>query len=450
MRLKFLQNKDNYIWLILVLALVLRLGAFFSFQPWEDMIENEYVLHADANLYHDFALKIKDLQYPFSDRVSPGFPFFIAMIYYAFGVKPWLVLLFNIIFNMLCIYSAFQLAKIMFGDRIAIFCAFLLTMDIHQIIFTQTLLTDTSFTLLIVSSFLFFIKNFKDKRLIYLFFGGILLAIAALFRPIGVYLYLFLVSLIIMTPKIFFREKMIRILSFLTGYFIIIAPILGINFFNFGHLGVSRLGGLNFLYVNAMSVYEIQGNMSHEESIKMVERKIQEYGGDSITNPNVKEKMYFTVGMKIIRENSYSYLVNHLNGSINIYTSLSTYNIARILGMQTSLQSDKFFGYPVYLQVDSFLNKKSPTLISIGLILILVMTLQYLSTAVGIYVLVKKRKIFELALLMIPIIYLTLVTGVVGNARFKLPISPFLFTLSSVGIVHIYEKWKKKKITELR
>jgi 4-amino-4-deoxy-L-arabinose transferase-like glycosyltransferase len=431
--------------LILILALGLRLGAFISFAPWDETIEKEFVLHADANLYHDLAIKILDHQYPFSDRVSPGSPLLLAMIYSVFGVKTWVVLLLNVLFNLLCIFFTFKISQKLFGDNVAIISSSLLALDIHQIIFTQTLLTDTTFTLLLVLFFFFFTKYIKEKRLSYLFFGGIILAIAVLIRPIGVYFYLFVVLFIFISSKDFIRDKLVRSLTFLIGYFLILAPIIGINYVNFDHFGVSRLGGLNFLYVNAMSVYEIQGKMSHEESIKIVDRRVKEFGGDSIVNPNDKEKLYYAVGLQIIEENFYAYMVNHVNGSINIYTSLSTYNIARIFGEQTTLLSENFFGYPTYLQVDSFLAKKPPLIIVAGFILILVMLFQYTSAAVGIYYLIKKKKLFEFAFLILPLVYLTLVTGVVGNARFKLPISPFFLVISAYGINYLTEKWKQKK-----
>lgn len=438
-------KRDNYIYLILILALFLRMGAFFSFAPWEETIEKEFVLHADVNLYHNLAIKILDHHYPFSDRVSPGFPFLLAMIYSVFGVNTWVVLLLNVLLNILCIFSVYKISQKLFGCKIAIISSSLLALDIHQIIFTQTLLTDTSFSLLIVLSFLLIIKNIKEQRLIYLFIGGITLALAVLFRPIGVYFYIFVVLFIFLSSKDVIRSKLIRSFTFLAGYFLILAPIIVINYVNFDHFGVSRLGGLNFLYVNAMSVYEIQGKKSHEESIQIVDGRVKDSGGDSIVNPNEKEQLYYSVGMQIIKENFYSYLVNHINGSINIYTSLSTYNIARIFGEQTKLLSENFFGYPTYLQIDSFIAKKPPLILAVGFILVLVMFIQYTDVAFGVYRLIKKKKLFEFTLLVLPIIYLTLVTGVVGNARFKLPITPFYLVFSAYGIYSIFEIRKQKK-----
>lgn len=442
---KILKNRDNYIYLILGLALVLRLGAFSSFKPWEEGVEKNFILHADANLYHDFALNILELKYTLSDRVSPGFPLLLSLTYSIFGITPWIVLLLNIVFNLICIFLVFQTAKTIFNGKIAILASSFMSLDIHQIVFTQTLLTDTSFTLLIVASFYFLVKYLKERGIQFLFYSGVILALAVLFRPIGVYLYQFVGILILSIPKFSFKEKFRGTLVFIAAYLLILAPVLGINYANFGHFGISRLGGLNYLYVNAMSVYEIQGNLSHEESIKLVNKRVKEFGGDSITNPAEREQLYLTVGSQIIKENLSSYLVNHINGSVNIFTSLSTYNIARVFGTRPILQSDKFFGYPTYMQIGSFINKKPPLMLIISAVLILIFLIYYSGAAIGYYLLLRTHKLIELLVLSLPIIYFTIVAGVVGNAQFKLPISPFLFMLTAYGIVQVYDKWKEMK-----
>lgn len=82
---------------------------------------------------------------------------------------------------------------------------------------------------------------------------------------------------------------------------------------------------------------------------------------------------------------------------------------------------------------------------AVGFILVLVMFIQYTGVAFGVYRLIKKKKLFEFTLLVLPIIYLTLVTGVVGNARFKLPITPFYLVFAAYGIYSIFEIRKQKK-----
>src|SRR3989338_4246434 len=102
----FKGNKNYILPLVIIITIVIRMVLFFAFSPWKPEIERNNLLVDDAYWYSVCAKniaqhKIFSCSEAFPLRpdayLTPGYPLFIAMHYFLFGVKPYLVLVSQII-----------------------------------------------------------------------------------------------------------------------------------------------------------------------------------------------------------------------------------------------------------------------------------------------------------------------------------------------------------------
>jgi 4-amino-4-deoxy-L-arabinose transferase-like glycosyltransferase len=445
---RFFTNKNNYIYIILFVAFLLRFGAFLSFQPWDAKTEKEIILVTDAKCYHDLALCIMEGNYRSETFWAPGFPAWIALIYSIFGIKPWIVLLINGLISVSSVYILFKIASALFSNRIAQIASLLLAFDPHQITYSQTFYSDTVFLILFLSSVLFFVRFIKLPQLRYLIFSAIFLGISVYFRPIATYLFIVPIILLFIFGGKGMKIKFRNIIIFLAFLQLVILPWVVRNYLLYEKIGFATNGGYNLLHVYAASIYNNQFGMNPEITKKMLEKDIEKMGGDRINNPFVLDSLQKAYAFDIIRTYPMEYIYNHMSGMMNMYTSLSSYHFSNILHIPSYLQSVNFHGVPHYKQLLTFWERKHPLTIFIGVLIVLLLTSNYFLAIVGLYSMYKNKIIFPLILIIGFILYFTFLVGVLGSsARFKLPITPFYLILSAYGINYLYEKWKLKKVS---
>jgi hypothetical protein len=75
---------------LLLFAFAIRLFIFIVFQPWNDLVVQKQILQFDALGYHNLAICIKD-NFTFCGDAfrTPGYPFFVSIIYAIFGNQPY-------------------------------------------------------------------------------------------------------------------------------------------------------------------------------------------------------------------------------------------------------------------------------------------------------------------------------------------------------------------------
>jgi hypothetical protein len=65
---------------------------------------------------------------------------------------------------------------------------------------------------------------------------------------------------------------------------------------------------------------------------------------------------------------------------------------------------------------------------------------------IGAVDMIRKRQYVFLAVLLLTILYFSALTGVVGLARYKLPVTPFYLILSAQGLAAVLE-WRSYRAT---
>lgn len=438
-------KKDNYIYLILILALFLRMGAFFSFAPWDENIVNNKLLLSDGASYQNMALGMMEGFDNGETFWAPGFPAFLAFVYSIFGVKPWVVLFFNCFISTFSVFLLYLIGNRLFTQKIALVAALLLAIEPHQIVYTQTLFSENLFVPLILLFFLFLIKYLAEHKRLLLAVAAVFLGLSMYFRPAANFLFIPVVIFIFLYLKETWMEKTKSVLLFLFFLLITLSPWLIRNYKLYDHFGLSTNGGYNLLYIFVGSIYNNQYQMHPDSTHKMLQDKVEEAGGSEINNPFILDKTEKSVAFELIQKEPVNFIKNYLSGCLNIYTSLSSYQISSILGLEgTYVLGKNFYGVSQFSQISYFLQeRKIGTLMASGSVMAFIM-ISYLLTIAGIWRLYKDGRSKEMLMLFGMIIYFTLVVGTLGSsARFKLPIAPIYLVLSAYGINYLIEKWKE-------
>ena len=187
----FFQNKKMIY--LLIVAFLVRVLVFIRFQPWLDSVIAKQILIFDSLGYHNLALCIKN-NFTFCGDAfrTPGYPFFISIIYFISGNYVSHVLLVQIFLNLISVVLLYKIGKELFSEKVGFIAAVLFSMDLHHIIFIYYILTETIYTTIFLLALFFFIKAIKTNQLKFFIFTGILYGISALVRPISQF-YIFCV-----------------------------------------------------------------------------------------------------------------------------------------------------------------------------------------------------------------------------------------------------------------
>lgn len=422
------------------------MGAFFSFAPWDVNIVNDKLLLSDGASYQNMALGMMEGFDNGETFWAPGFPAFLAAVYSIFGVKPWVVLFLNCFISTFSVFLLYLIGKKLFTEKIALFAALLLAIEPHQIVYTQTLFSENLFIPLILLFFLFFIKYLVEHQRLLLAVAAVILGLSMYFRPATNFLFIPVAISIFLYLKVTWMEKTKSILLFLFFLLITLSPWLIRNYMLHDHFGLSTNGGYNLLYIFVGSIYNNQYQMHPDSTFKMLQNKVKEAGGTEINNPFILDQTEKQVVFDLIQREPVKFIQNYISGCLNIYTSLSSYQISSILGLEGSYVLGKnFYGVSQLSQINYFLKeRKIGTLIASGSVMAFIM-ISYLLTIAGLWRLNKDGRSKEMLMLFGMIIYFTLVVGTLGSsARFKLPITPFYLVFAAYGIYSIFEIRKQK------
>ncbi len=169
----FLRHNKSII-LIAGFALLLRIGFFMVVQPWDKQVLQETILVGDPDGYHNMALSIinsgsfsyhkympfEKIKGDVSAERTPGYPLFVSFVYFLFGVRPWLVILFQLLVNVGSLILIYVLAKKVFEKKIAIIAALLYAIEPHAISLPIALMIyrrNYNFLIVILFVFLYFV-----------------------------------------------------------------------------------------------------------------------------------------------------------------------------------------------------------------------------------------------------------------------------------------------------
>ncbi|MCK9582757.1 MAG: glycosyltransferase family 39 protein [Endomicrobiales bacterium] len=437
---------------IILVGFLLRLSFFMAAKPWDPIIEKEKIIVSDAITYHEYAVNIvqnKIIASPdeFYDAFrTPGYPLFIASVYSVFGVKPWVVLLFQIVLNILGLLLVFMLGNIIFkSSKISLIATFMCAIDPHMIMYCSYLLADILFTVVFLASITSFVYWLKERKLWYVLFAGLFLGIAVLVRPIAQYFIFVYIIIMLLDRKIMFRIKSKAIICITVAFFFIISFWMVRNYHDYGVFAVSHITGYN-LHFNTIYTEVARTGKTYEEVSDEFYKRAQDRGIEKIENPMMQSQIYKELAVEYIHKYPWTYFKRHCVGIVNMFANLTASQTCDMLGIKKTEKKYDFCSFNNYFEmIRWFFANKNIYEIGIGLVIALYLFFVYLFAVVGSLKMIRKD-FFSWAVLMAIIVYFSLCTGVIGVSRYKIPIIPFYVLISAYGLVNFSEWMKNMKV----
>jgi|WetSurMetagenome_2_1015567.scaffolds.fasta_scaffold33160_2 4-amino-4-deoxy-L-arabinose transferase-like glycosyltransferase len=441
--------------ILLIAGFILRVILFFIFQPYYHLDE---VIASDAEGYHKLALQLLQhgnfiVQGTDLDTFrTPGYPVFIFLIYGVFGINVSAVLFIQILINLASVFILYYIGKMLIDKTYGFICALLFCIEPDHLQYIFSLLTDTLFVFLLLLSCLFLILFFKKVKSFYLIIASIVLGLATLVRPISFLFPIVIVSGLIIYLIKYKKGDFLNIVRYLAivliSFGITISPWLIRNYYNYGYAELSSISGYNLLNYNVAFAAKRIENKPIENIRDDFDNIVLKKGcAEKMYNPFYKSKIQGEVAKDFIMANKWEYFKAHCLGMINIYSSMDFKTFSQhILRIGTKKQ-DKYNGGSFdKFSIDLGRFKILPfSIILMGGCYAILFFFYYITAVCGAVLFAKERKYLLLFFMFTPILYFTILIGVVGLARYKLPISPFYIILSAYCVYSSIKQWKKKE-----
>ena len=183
----------TFLW-ILALSLLLKLALWFFIRTTDALHflapdSAGYQNNALALLKGAFATSPDALQQPETFR-TPGYPLLIAALYGFFKSDPPIVILLQIVISSASMALVYGIGETLWGKKTALVAVVLFVLDLGCFAFTFILLTETFFMFLLLCALAFFIPMLQDRPpQRFAFLAGLFLALAAMVRPVGYFLF---------------------------------------------------------------------------------------------------------------------------------------------------------------------------------------------------------------------------------------------------------------------
>lgn len=387
--------------------------------------------------------------------VPPGYPVFLAIFYTLFSRNPIPVIIIQIILScFIGILVFIFLSQFTKNQKIALFSGILFGLSPNIAFHSTKLISETLFTfLLILSLYLiyFTIKN-SNKNILYL--AAFLLGLCTYVRTISIY-FPILIFLIFLVWQKKIKVSLIRTIGFIIIYLLTIAPWIIRNSIIFKKPVFATTAEVNITLYNAPTVIASKKGISLTEARDTIRSEVQTVFANhpqlDTTNEVIRAQIGSQVGLKYILLYPLTYAKIHftsflLNFIVPIGISPLIQYITgkpliglkmkpRVMQDALALLARGKIKQAVNLVVKERFYNLSP----IGFLILIWAALFQLFIMIGLVVcLIRFFK--KTSYLLIPIIYFTLATGPVCDARLRVPIEPLLIILAAIGYFSMKRK----------
>lgn len=445
---------------IVLLALLLRFFFFFIHQPWIPEIENTQVIAGDALLYQYLTKNIlHNFSFANNELRTPGYPFFLAIIYSIVGFKPWIVLIIQILLNVACVYLIYKITSKIFNKTAALIAALIIAIDPHQILICHFLYPDILFSTLFLITIYFYIVGLETQKTSYFILVGCLIGINCIIKPVLQYLPFALTLFLLIWCAFSWKKKVINSIIIISLSYLIMLPWMHRNYSKFNHFSMCSISGLS-LFFNSVPLTEATLTKQNFDSIgnRNLRILIQQY-------PNATHIPTFTGEMwqhaTFENEDYYKkfakeYLSTHKVafakatslGMVRMMINMGTQNFLEKLHVknQHRWNYNQRYTLGLWQQFKLFFATKTTIEIALGVFVLLFLSVCYFFYFIGLIACLQQRKI--IALLFIGcMFYFLLIYGILPVVRYKLPITMMYAPICGIGFTAFINYFSSKKST---
>jgi 4-amino-4-deoxy-L-arabinose transferase-like glycosyltransferase/Flp pilus assembly protein TadD len=389
-------------------------------------------LYSDSKIYYDLAVQISNGNWIGNNIffMSPGYPYFLAIIFTLFGKSILLVRLIQIFLNSINIIIIYFIARNLHSDKAGFISAAIAALFSTYIFYSGAILLEVIQTF-ILSILLFLltdkskIKNYQNWLLI-----GILLGVASYFRANILLIFPALVIWFVTRILKSLKDKKIYLKSLIYFSLGCIFPVLLITVRNYfvgnDFVVISSNGGINFYLgnnENSLGIYKTPEDFDFFNDLSG--RKYAQTITGKVLSPSDASAFWFDKSINFIEEQPVNWL--KLMGKKILFFFDNDAN------PQSSVMDESFFADNY-----SFILKfPLPGFFSIFFISIFGFSLTW-----------NKRKEYTLIyIFLLTYIFSTVIFFVIG--RFRVAITPLFIVFAGIGLLEIFNVVKEKKYLKL-
>jgi 4-amino-4-deoxy-L-arabinose transferase-like glycosyltransferase len=373
---------------------------------------------------------------------TPGYPLFIAGIYSLFGVKDWVVMLFQAFLSVATIYLVYLIARSSFGELAGIISACLFSIDFTSILFSSLFMSETLYVFFLLLGVWLFLKQ-NTSWCVHT--SALVFGLSSLIRPIGVYLFIpLLLFLWFKVKKGSYRLQFMQVVIFLVLFFLPILPWVVRNYKIYHSPTLSSLGGFNLLLSNAALLESEESGVSIDSAQAEFSKKLLEVAPPDSDNPLLLASLAQKIGFSRIMRSPLRYAYIHLKGDMKMLVSTKSDDILlKISGadevqpqiiqseLLTSVYESQFIGSKIILLLFAGLE----VIIVVGSIIFALIS--FIRSRSDLSLRYPNLLFFALACY-----FLVFSGGPFGDSRYRLPLIPYVYILASCLISRAV--WKRK------
>ncbi len=420
---------------IFLIALIVRL--FFlppsftdaQFDPGSVAFDGYYEIANNLLDGNGFSRSIQPPYVPDSVRM-PLYPLIIAAIVTIFGSYKALFIIQTILGSISAVL-AWLIARRFVGAGISLFVGLATALEPYTAYFTGTILTETIFTTIFLGAVCVFLKYLSDRNLIMLACTTFLLGIATLIRPTTQYVPLIVLAIALWNSSFDFRRFFFVEAPIVLGIFLLVlSPWIIRNYKTFGSIGLVVQPVSTLFVFLVPSTIALEKGISYEEAATQFLDQERLGSIEEINLGNAHEykpralaelkkhpvglvKSIFVTGITFLTHDGYASMLSNRGYSISFaHPPLS--ELIRHPGDALRFFAD--------------LMRGPEALVVLGRIFWILTTILAVT---GAFVFWMKKGLTPQLLLIVGLIAYfaatTILIGLAVNARFRVPVNPFIF-----------------------
>ncbi len=397
--------------------------------PFVPEDSSEYFMLAES--LSDGYFQLPEYAYPETFRV-PGYPLFLLATSF-FGFSYFISTLIQILLTLFTAYVIFKIAEKYIPQKYAILSGVLYLLSPLTISYSLLGFSEVLFNFLLISIFYILVSSqfFGSRKFILL---GVLWGCSVLVRPVALYFILIFIPLLVYEMCMKKKYEIKNLLLLLISFVCIVFPWSWRNHEISGKYSISNLQEFNLIYYNLSMYKSLHKGVSIENVRSDYEREMKLPRGEW------RDMKY--------RDTLSKFALNDLKDNI---VSYSIFHIAKIpqLFLSSSIETALIYAhYTLDIPFDRSGSSVMDYILqgdwsSVWVNLMndwwklferMLLIIVYISALLGVWKL-KDIKLKTASILFIG--YFAFLTGPVALARYRVPIEPFIFIFSSIGLYYM-------------
>ena len=382
---------------------------------------------------------------------TPGYPLFLALIYFIFhSFFP--AMLIGALISAFAAPLVYLVAKEIFSEKMSFTAGILSAVEPLGLFFGASIITEGIFTPVLLIFTYCFIKYLKTSNLNYLWGAGVLLGGAALIRPIVFYFWFFIIPFIFYKERLNWRPAFKKAIIFVAIFFIILSPWLIRNKLAVNSWQIAGLQGYVFFIDHYGAVLRYLGEAGPLFDVQ--NKAISLVGADKVLTSQGSDEL-FKAALSGIKSHKLAYLNIYSKSIISFFVANGYKSLfIDILGVPAEAPFIPFelflrFDFKSIFQTMTDMDFMGSLIYFGGKLFWIAIFISFLSAFI--YILINKNyrdiRLMIIFLAMI-IFYFAFITGptAVSGGRAKAPINGLLFTFAVFGFYKFLDFFRKKII----